>query len=189
MAICQDPAVHVLHGYVCAMAWGRQDKIPGGGGGSNVTSSWENRTKLSAILERLRVGGLSRRNAYLQFVGANAVADLGPSFFTKLIYFFSRDVPPGQGPYIVDNQILDRMTWLTGLPFSSKASGGAYQAACWEMDKMMALLGWSCLRPSGSMVEERLFSWDPGAKAPRLKYRQGTMFTAYSHLGIPKSDF
>jgi hypothetical protein len=163
--------------------------IPGGPGLRNVTDSWRDRAKLAVILNRLRAGGLSRRDAYLQFIGANAVARLGPSFFTKLVYFFSRNVPAGQAPYIVDNQILDRMTWLTGLPFSSKASCGGYQAACWEMDQMAPILTWPMPNPDGSHVEERLFSWNPGAKAARLSYRQKTMFTAYYHLGIPKSDF
>ncbi|HEY1122262.1 MAG TPA: hypothetical protein VGE67_11710 [Haloferula sp.] len=192
MAICQDPAIDELHGYVCAMAWGGQHRVPGGKGSTNVKDAWSQRKALSGILGNLRSGNLSREAAYRLFLdekGRNKISGLGPSFFTKLIYFFSRDVPAGQEPYIVDNGVLHRMTLLTGLPFFKKASCGGYQACCWEIDQMMQLLVWPFPSPTGSMVEERLFAWELDAEPPRMNYRKAVMFDAYYRVGIPQADF
>lgn len=188
-SICIDAAVDVLHAYVCVMAWGRQDTVPGGKGPSNVRESWAARERLAVILQQLRQGGLSRGESYRLFLEAGAVPGLGPSFFTKLLYFFGQNIPQGEAPYIVDNEILDRMAHLTGLPFARKASCGGYQAVCWEMDQMVTQLSWSLNECNGSHVEERLFAWKPGSKASRMSYRQGIMFGTYSQLPVSKSDF
>lgn len=179
--ICTLPQNHVLLGYVSAMAWGGQDR--GLGSAANAKKAWANRVQLEQHLTTLRMGGLSRQAAYRLFVGPSRIPGLGPSFFTKLLYFFSLNSPGGQQPYIVDNVILRSVALLTGHPFGIKATAGGYQACCEEIDSIAVALG--C---TGEEAEERLFC---RKKGPWRNYVGGEyrrqMSQAYPH--IPEGDF
>lgn len=189
-----NPAVPELFAYVCAMAWGDQGKGTAGSK-SNALSAWADAARLQTNLAALRTGGLDRMQAYSLFEGKGKIPGLGPSYFTKLLFFFSLNVPTGQQPYIVDNVILNSMALLTGLPFHRYATRGGYQACCEEMDAMGALL---TIAPQ--FVEERLFSseraaWrvyvsrnkpDLPACTGRAAYRDA-MHQGYPH--IPKANF
>lgn len=186
---CTDPAKPVLFGYICAMAWGGQDRVRSGV--KNAQNAWTNSAIIALNLQQLRAGGLTRKAAYQLFEGKGKVPGLGASFFTKLLFFFTINPIPGQEPYIVDNVILDGMALLTGLPFNSFATRGGYQACCEELDEMGVRLG--C---NGSQMEERIFGpWRSylstnseaiPSKVLSAHYRQ-TMHQAYPH--IPISDF
>lgn len=196
-AICLNPANPVLFGYVCAMAWGGQG---GRLGRRDVIAAWNAREKIVLHLTALRAGGLSRQAAYNLFCAVGAVPGLGPSFFTKLLYFFS----PIPSFYIMDQwtaKSVDMLTrnWvvrMSGDAPSNQNKGGNYQAFCEEVDLVARLLG--C---SGQVAEERLFSqggrqrwpwrahiranWPAGA--PQVRYNAAAMHAIYPH--IPQVDF
>jgi hypothetical protein len=154
-SICRDPHHHVLRGYVCAMAWGGQGSGPGAR--KHVTAAWNERERLSGHLEILKKGGIRRDAAYALFTGEGAVPGLGPSFFTKLLYFFL----PSPDCYIMDQWTVKSVNLLTGRQVAKLAgdapsklnTGAEYLAFCEEVDSMATALG--C---SGECVEERLFS-------------------------------
>ena len=154
-AICTNPAEHVLYGYVCVMAWGGQGS---GYGRQQVTMAWGASRTIAAHLTILRGGGLTRRDAYNLFCGAGAIPGLGPSFFTKLLYFFT---PKPMDCYIMDPwtaKSVNLLTWtqivmMPGDTPSRINKGGNYQVFCEEIDEMARLVG--C---PGQEVEERLFS-------------------------------
>ena len=161
-AICRDPAIPVLFGYVCAMAWGLQGSVPGGH--RHVAAAWSANATIAAHLTVLRAGGLTRCAAYNLFRGAGAVAGLGPAFLTKLLYFFS----PEPNFYIMDQWTGKSVDLLTGNWVVRIAGGAAavfnkcgnYQAYCEELDAMAGVLG-----VTGEQVEEMLMS--KGARRPR----------------------
>ena len=195
--VCQNAAVPVLFGYICAMAWGRQDR--GQGGPAHVTAAWANRATISGHLTALRVGGLTRRAAYRLFLSV-PIPGLGPSFFTKLLYFFS----PQPNCYIMDQWTAKSVILLTnsrvvrmaGHVPARQNKGGNYQAFCEELDLLGGQLG--C---SGQVAEERLFSqggrhpwpwrahvdanWPPNP--PLTGLRAADLHAIYPH--IPQQDF
>lgn len=150
--ICRDPNQSVLFGYVCAMAWGKQSR-------GNVKDAWEEHAKVADLLLQLRAGGLSRRQAYDLFCGAGEVKGLGPSYFTKLLYFFS----PALDFYIMDQWTAKSINLLTGAHvvrvYDSSPTrdnkGGNYQAFCEEIDHLAELLG-----QTGEQIEQCLFAGD-----------------------------
>lgn len=153
-AICTDRSRNVLFGYVCAMAWGGQ-----GGGVTRPSAhrAWHERVRLEQHLLRLRTGGLSKKAAYGLFCGDGEIRGLGPSFFTKLLYFFS----PEPSFYIMDQWTAKSINLLTGrqivkLSDSSPTranTGNEYNEFCEEVDAIAARIG--C---AGHEAEERLFS-------------------------------
>lgn len=148
--ICLDPTRPVLFGFVCAMAWGEQQK-------RNAKLSWKARLVLQKNLERLRGGGLTRAQAFDLFAGKNWILGLGPAYFSKLLYFFS----PAPTDYIMDQWTARSVNMITGRKValmagdyvSGYSTGEHYQAFCEEIDAMAAALG--C---AGQDIEERLFS-------------------------------
>jgi hypothetical protein len=153
-AICVDPSKPVLFGYICAMAWGGQ----GGAWTKNhPRSAWEQRKQLESHLARLRAGGLTREDAYNMFCGNGAIYCLGPSFFTKLLYFFSLETTL----YIMDQWTAKSINCLTGKTLvkisgdspSRENTGLTYRCFCEEIDRIAMLTG--C---TGEEAEERLFS-------------------------------
>ena len=139
----------VLFGYVCAMAWGGQRR--------HVNLAWENKEVIGSRLETIRTGGLSRREAYERFSKDGGIPGLGPSFLTKLLYFFS----PLPSFYIMDQWTAKSVNLLTrrnvvriqgDAPAGTNKSGN-YQAFCEEVDLIAGLLG--C---TGEVAEERIFS-------------------------------
>jgi len=154
-AICRDSTIPVLFGYVCAMCWGVQEKGPRGGRG--VKEAWEGREIIEEHLESIRKGSLSRNEAYNLLNGKRKVKGLGPSYFTKLLFFFS----PAEDMWIMDQWTAKSVNLLTGeivvrlsggAP-SSKNKGGNYQAFCEEIDNLAIKL--NC---DGDEIEQRLMS-------------------------------
>ena len=160
--ICQDPATDVLTGFICAMAWGDQNK-------PNAMCAWGARDRLRPALLALRRTNLTRSEAFDLFCGSKRIPGLGPAFFTKLLYFFG----PQPKNYIMDqwtarsvNLITGRQVVLMdGVYVHQYATGGHYQAFCDEVDRMADWLG--C---SGQDVEERLFSQGGRKKWPWREY-------------------
>lgn len=158
-AICRDPARHVLIGYICAMAWGGQ------GVGASVGSakkSWAARAALVPVLKELRCGTLTRAQAYDLFCGDGEISGLGPSFFTKLIFFFSRD----PDCYIMDQWTAKSINYLTGETVvlmsrhwpSRKNCGENFSRYCELVDELVVLLSLRDQINTGEQVEQRLFS-------------------------------
>ena len=153
--ICRDPNRHVLFGYVCAMCWGWQEKGPRGAKG--VTEPWAKRDKIEIHLKALRAGNLNRCEAYNLFRGEGEVKGLGPSYFTKLLFFFS----PADDFWIMDQWTGKSINLLTGknvVRFSGSSpsgqnKGGNYQAYCEEIDALATLLN-----TNGNEIEQRLMS-------------------------------
>lgn len=169
-AICQNPNYPVLFGYVCVMAWGLQRE-------ENARSVWNNQESRKAIkdkLNKLRCGNLTRAQAYTLFceTGKNAVNYLGPSYFTKLLYFFS----PTPDFYIMDQWTGKSVRLLTGKRIvlmskskyaspTSKNTGNNYQKFCEVVDSLAWQLG-----NTGEQIEERLFSKDGNPPAQWRAY-------------------
>jgi len=159
--ICLNENNDVLFGYVCAMAWGVQGRGPNGS--KPVQKAWDNREKITLKLEKIRGGGLSISESYDLFTGSNTIPYLGPSYFTKLIYFFR----PRVDVYIMDQWTAKSVNLLTGRkvvklsgssPLRSNSSND-YKDFCKEISHMAQLLG-----ISGDHVEQNLFS--SGGKEP-----------------------
>ncbi len=192
-AICTNPALDVRLGYICVMAWGGQGSGPGGA--SHAISAWHSISANPAQLHTLRAGGLSRCQAYSLFSGSGAVPGLGPSFLTKLLYFFS----PTPDFYIMDQWTSKSVNLLNGFQVVHMAGNapstankcGNYQAFCEEIDHIAAILG-----SSGQIAEERLFShggkspapwrahvlanWPPAPPFP--SYSKTALHRRYSHI-------
>lgn len=79
--------------FVAVMSWGGMRP-------RNGRLAWKDQEKWLPIVEQLRNGRLSRRDAYERFAGAR-IGGLGPAFFTKLIFFLRPDA---------DGYILDQWT-------------------------------------------------------------------------------
>jgi hypothetical protein len=161
MEICREPSNPVLFGYICAMAWGSQGSGPGGG--RHLISAWSDKTKIEAILLKLRAGGLTRCQAYNLFLGKGNIPGLGPAYFTKLLYFFS----PEENFYIMDQWTAKSINLLTGRKVvrltgdyvAINNTCGNYEAYCEEVDAIAGHLS-----QSGENIEEMLMS--KGGKRP-----------------------
>jgi hypothetical protein len=115
------------------------------------------RERLQDNLRHLREGNLTRARAYDLFSGNGRIAGLGPSFFTKLLYFFS----PQPNFYIMDQWTAKSVILLTDQPIvkmsgdlpSAENSGDDYERFCRQVDTIADELG--C---TGEIAEERMFS-------------------------------
>lgn len=105
--ICLDANQDPLFGYVCTMAWGGQNAGPTGK--RNARNAWESRQVIRNMLMALRAGQMDRNAAYRLFC-ENNIEGLGPSFFTKLLFFFS----PTPDFYIMDQWTAKSVNLLTG---------------------------------------------------------------------------
>ena len=169
------------------MAWGGQGK-------TNEQSAWAQSQAIRPLLTALRQGMPDALSAYKLFIAnkGNLIDGLGPSYFTKLIHFFS----PHNDFHIVDNKVLEALQVLTGLPHRQRATPGGYLAALQEINAMAALLS-----VTAEEMEQRLFSgkgepWrlhvlrqtlsNPGVKGYRAQ-----MIAAYSTGAnpIPPAEF
>jgi hypothetical protein len=148
------------------MAWGGQGQGPGKA--QHVRNAWIARGAISEKLAALRVGNLSRAEAYDLFSGHQAIAGLGPSYLTKLLYFFS----PELTFYIMDQWTVKSVNLLTGEHIcrihgaapSYLNTGRNYQAFCEVVDDLAVLHG-----STGEEIEQRLFS---SGGIPRAPWRQ-----------------
>ena len=151
--ICTNPDIPALLGYVCAMAWGGQGTFRR----KHVTDPWGARCRLENHLIRLREGKLTRAGGYDMFRGSGRIPGLGPSFFTKLLYFFS----PQPNFYIMDQWTAKSVILLAGAPVvkmsgnspSAENSGLDYEKFCSHVDAIAHEL--DC---TGEIAEERMFS-------------------------------
>jgi hypothetical protein len=151
--ICTNPDLPVLLGYVCAMAWGGQGIFKK----KHATDPWGTRERLQDHLKHLREGNLTRARAYDLFLGNGRIPGLGPSFFTKLLYFFS----PQPNFYIMDQWTAKSVILLTDEPIvkmsgdlpSAENSGDDYERFCRQIDTIADEL--DC---TGEIAEERMFS-------------------------------
>jgi hypothetical protein len=164
--ICIDGDRHVLFGYACAMAWGGQGTY----NRKHSKGPWDDRERLIDHLTRLRSGTLGRSDSYNLFRNEGRVYGLGPSFFTKLLYFFS----PNPSSYIMDQWTAKSVNLLTGrcvvkmdgdIP-SNRNTGDDYTAFCSEIDLMAAEMKFD-----GDKVEELLFSKGKEKGRPRGEWR------------------
>ncbi len=167
---CRDANTDVLFAYICAMAWGGQnDRYAQEGLPGQRAQAWENRDAIRPALENLRANQLNHDEAYNLFTERNAVPGLGPSYFTKLIYFFSPDALPGQvGFYIMDQWTAKSVNLLTqtkvvriaklkhASPDRSNKSGN-FEAYCREVEMISVELG-LIGQHAGDQVEQRLMS-------------------------------
>ncbi len=169
-SVCRDPENDVLFGYLHAMAWGGQ--------GVGITrrhaiNAWQHRLFLSEKLINLRSNPmLSRADAYSLFDGELSIPGLGPSYWTKLIFFFSE----AEDRYIMDQWTAKSINYLWNaqivpmnghMPDAKKCDGGVYNEFCSHVDELTAIANdrknedriWT-----GEMIEQRLFS--SGGRSP-----------------------
>lgn len=165
--LCRDPDNDVWFGYVNAMAWGDQGKrFP-----ANAERAIEHRRAIETLLLKLRHDKPDRAAAYELFRAA-AVPGLGPSFYTKLLYFFDARKPARC--YIMDQWTAKSVNLLAGRTVvkldngtpSPRNTGETYEAFCTEVDKLASCLTSEIGPVSGEQVEERLFS--SGGSGKRL---------------------
>ena len=169
------PGLDVVRGYVIAMAWGAQEKGPGGA--KKVREAWGGRQQIRSHLERIQTLGLSRREAFGLFE-QDPIRYLGPAYFTKLIYFFSPYGDAGRDRYIMDKWTGKSINLLTGehivqLTKSPSKAGEVdhvaaqsntadnYEAFCREVDALAVELNVGAPPHrvfTGEMVERMLFS-------------------------------
>lgn len=184
--ICRNPGYPVLFGYICAMAWGIQGVGPFGP--PNVASAWTQRALIAQGLNQLRNGGLTRCAAYNLFRASggngNTIPGLGPSYFTKLLHFFS----PNDDFYIMDKWTTQAVNVLTGtwlVPVTAQGGinasrCGNYQAYCEEVDSIGGLRG-----ANGGLAEEMLWAWRgynwPG-DAPLGRYNRQAIRKIYPNI-------
>jgi hypothetical protein len=151
--ICRDFNYPVIFGYVCTMCWGIQEKGPRGDRG--VLVAWEGRETIEKHLEKNKNSNLSRCETFNFF--KKKVKGLGPSYFTKLLFFFS----PAEDMWIMDQWTAksvnlltgERVVRLSGGLSSNMNKGGNYQAFCEEIDNLASQM--NC---SGNQIEQRLMS-------------------------------
>lgn len=164
---CQDPKNNVLFGYLCAMAWGNQGP---GVMVNHAINVWRQREAIAERLIMIRDGNLNRAASYDLFAGANAIAGLGPSYLTKLLYFFS----PEKNQYIMDQWttksinflIDDNVVLMSGHAPSGNNTGANYEYFCAKVDELVLIAGAREQINTGEQIEQRLFSrggHNPGA--------------------------
>ncbi|MEM5461659.1 hypothetical protein VSR69_43885 [Paraburkholderia phytofirmans] len=165
--VCHDPAQPVLHGYICVMAWGLQGAA---GRRSHVVAAWANRVEIARRLTLLKAGGYDRRQAYDLFA-TNPIPGLGPSYFTKLIFFFR---PEAEMAYIMDQWSGKSVNLITGHHVvrmygdSPAASNTAenFGSYCRVIDFLA-----NQTRNTGDELEQRLFSQNGLHRRPRGPWR------------------
>ncbi|MES3023443.1 MAG: hypothetical protein V4857_17910 [Pseudomonadota bacterium] len=163
-ALCRNPAYPLMYRYICAMAWGNQGA---GKGGGNARRAWEQRDRLVVILQRLVGGATSRNEAYTLFCGAGRVAGLGPSYFTKLLFFFW----PDETCYIMDRWTAASMNYLCRrklVPMSTEHITARKDGVCYELYcqavEQLAVMPDGGAPLTGEQTEMRLFC--RGGKPP-----------------------
>jgi len=152
--ICRDTNKPVLFGYVCAMAWGGQGLGPTA---PHAQSAWAAHADLKRILELLRTQPLNRVQAYELFLHGARIPGLGPSFWTKLLFFFAERADL----YVMDQWVAKSVNLLVGRSLVPLVGGcpprdtpsAVYNAYCEEIDRIANHLGLS-----GSQAEEKMMS-------------------------------
>lgn len=162
--LCQNKHLSLLYRYICAMAWGNQGA---GKSRKHAQSAWRARERLLPTLSAIVTGKCSRADAYALFCGDGAIAGLGPSYFTKLLYFFW----PDERCYIMDqwtaksiNYLCDeQLVPMTGSYVANYKDGRHYERYCQAVERLADMTA-SHERLSGSQMEMRIFC--SGGKPP-----------------------
>jgi len=168
--ICRNVDVDTLVAYCYAMAWGMQWKARGGY--DNFLRSIADLTELRNNLRKLRTNELGaeheppqRQKAFRLFKTSNPIPRLGPSYFTKLIFFF---LPKDGGGYILDSRTEDSFRGLypelnnAPLP-PNLATPDRYERYCVFVEQLAHEMEWTPCQ-----AEQALF----GAKhGPGLQWR------------------
>lgn len=165
-AFCADERNRTVDCVVVVLAWGGTAlKEP------NRRRLWRARDRWQDTIERLRFGTHPRTEAYqaLRALKTDRLQDdlpgLGPSFFTKLIYFMLR----AQDGWIMDQWLSKSINLLAGEPIVRLLAGGApsrdnthanYERFCRYLEEIAATLQ---LDPEST--EQALFS--RGGRHPR----------------------
>ena len=171
--ICADPKNSNMYCYLNIMAWGGQGSGPGGR--KNVQIPWNYfNDKINDKIEKLRIGNLSREDSFNLFCGNEKIKGLGPSYFTKLLYFF--DNFNKENMYIMDQWTTKPILILTNLNIikhndfgpSHNNVGKNYNIFCRIIDDLIDILKLT----NGYEVEEKLFSVGSIKRKPRGEFRQ-----------------
>ncbi|MGZ0105970.1 8-oxoguanine DNA glycosylase OGG fold protein [Achromobacter sp. KK8] len=110
-AICLN-GDDALDGYLTIMAWGMQGV---GKTGKKAIAAWrDGQTRIQQNINTLRAGQMSRAEAFELFATRNPIAQLGPSYFTKILYFYAPEAPQGADRYIMDTWTGKAINLLTG---------------------------------------------------------------------------
>lgn len=178
---CCNRKYPVLHGYVVAMSWG--DQGAGAGGTKHALAAWAERGTIKRLLEEVRKGVLTPREAYDLFA-STPVKGLGPAYFTKLLYFFRAGADKGQpvDRYVMDKWTAKSINLLTGEHIvrvnkdgnvEASNTGENYEAFCREIDRLADVLNARGLQRqhSGEDVEQMLFSLGSIKKQPQWPWR------------------
>lgn len=191
--VCR-PGGDVLDGYLSAMAWGAQEKGPGGG--RKARTAWAQCDRIRSNLELLQREGLGLREAYELFDLKAKVVQLGPAYFTKLLYFFSPSGPGGPDRYIMDQWTGLSVNLLCGTMLVSMTSAlkdgrrtyalaqrvtaANYALFCTAVDVLASHMNSLGLarHHTGEDVEQMLFSQGGRAREP---WRQYVHANAYAH--------
>ena len=161
----------VLFGYLCVMAWGAQGRGPSGP--KYAQSCWASKEKMEFLIKSVKNNHLSRENAYNIFAKKeNKIKGLGPSYFTKLLFFFSSN----RKNYIMDQWTTKSVLLLTNINFikhgngypNNKNDGVNYELFCRVIDDLAKVLNLD----SGVEMEEQLFSFGSIKRKPRGEFRQ-----------------
>lgn len=164
LEFCQNIDADVWLGFVCAMAWGGQDKGPGGH--KKVLAMFKNKELILEKIQRTKLGG-SRKELF-EYWRNEPITQLGPAYFTKVLFFFS---PPKAACYIMDqwtansvNLLMNqRMIRACHLDNHSRCedAGEIYSRYCDIVDDIKNRLN----PQSGSEAETALFSVGGKGKA------------------------
>jgi hypothetical protein len=168
--ICQDPQIDLVYAYLIVMAWGAQGRGPGGR--KHVQAAWGSQKKLLEHLIEIKFGRLTREQEYDLFTNKGEIVGLGPSYFTKLLYFFS----PNPNRYIMDQWTMKPIILLTGKNIirhsnqgpTRQNTGKNYELFCQVIEDLVEKVGAN----SGDDVEQRLFSFGSIKRQPRGEFRQ-----------------
>jgi len=161
LRLCQDEAVDPMAAFCCCMAWGSQWSVKGGF--DNFSGALGNASKLTEALSRLKHGEFITRKAAFEYLSdkkAGGISGLGPSFYTKLIFFFEARKPNRSLGYIWDSRVKASYEKLKSCFPEFKMSyqhgdgqAGRYEDYCRFVDCLTLKMGWA----DGSATEVALF--------------------------------
>ncbi len=173
-AVCRT-SDDVLDGYLTVMAWGMQGV---GKTKSKAVVAWrDGQAHIVKNLCMLRDGKLTRAEAFELFSNINPIAQLGPSYFTKLIHFYAPDGLYGVDWYIMDTWTGKSINLLTrehivriqGKSATPDNQPENFEAFCAEVDALRDLE--NSRRPDrllqGEQIERMLFC--SGAQRGQLR--------------------
>jgi hypothetical protein len=167
---CQDHNTDVLQGYIMSMAWGAQGKGPGGK--RNVQKAWAQKEEIREKISEIKLGNISRIDAYDLFCNNGEIAGIGPAYFTKLLYFFN----PNPTMYIMDQWTTKPVILLTGKNIIRHSNDGPTRANTGENYELFCRIVEDLSKridaDDGEEVEQRLFSVGQIRRQPRGPFRQ-----------------